>query len=53
MSWISFEPVAESLSQAAYAYFQRGQSDQALPLLRQVIATNPNHQQGAQFWQRS
>lgn len=42
------EPVAESLHQAAYLLFQRGQFDKALPLLRQVIATNPNHQRGPQ-----
>jgi len=37
------EPVAENLYQAALGLYQGGQLDQAVALLRQAIALNPNH----------
>jgi len=42
------QPVAENLFQAAYAFYQGGQLEQALPLLRQTVALNPNHLRGTQ-----
>lgn len=41
------QPAAESLFQAAYAFYQTGQLAQALPLLRQAVGLNPNHVRGA------
>jgi hypothetical protein len=40
------QPVAENLFQGAYGFYQDGQLEQALPLLRQVVGLNPNHQRG-------
>jgi signal transduction histidine kinase len=37
------EPVAENLYQAALGLYQGGQLDQAVALLRQATALNPNH----------
>jgi tetratricopeptide (TPR) repeat protein len=37
------EPVAESLYQAAMGLYRGGQLEQAVALLRQAIALNPNH----------
>jgi tetratricopeptide (TPR) repeat protein len=37
------EPVAENLYGAASGLYRGGQLDQAVPLLRQAIALNPNH----------
>lgn len=41
------QPAAENLFLAAYAFYQAGQLKEALPLLRQVVALNPNHVRGA------
>lgn len=40
------QPTAEKLFQAAYAFYQAGQLEQALPLLSQAVALNPNHVRG-------
>ena len=36
-------PLAENLFSAAYAFYQSGDFAQAVPLLRQAVAVNPNH----------
>ncbi|MCB0127217.1 MAG: AAA family ATPase, partial [Caldilineaceae bacterium] len=41
------QPAAENLFLAAYAFYQAGQLEDALPLLRQVVTLNPNHVRGA------
>lgn len=41
------QPAAENLFLAAYAFYQAGQLNEALPLLRQVVTLNPNHVRGA------
>lgn len=38
------QPVAENLFQAAYGLYKRGDLEQAIPILRQAIGHNPNHQ---------
>ena len=43
------QPVAENLFQAAYAFYQSGRLEDALPLLQQVVRLNPNHQRGTQL----
>jgi tetratricopeptide (TPR) repeat protein len=41
------QPAAENLFRAAYAFYQNGQLEQALPLLRQTVTLNPNHVRGS------
>ncbi len=43
------QPVADSLFQAAYGFYQGDDFDQAVPLLRQVISLNPNHIRGQEL----
>jgi formylglycine-generating enzyme required for sulfatase activity/tetratricopeptide (TPR) repeat protein len=43
------QPVADSLFQAAYGFYQGDDFDQAVPLLRQVTSLNPNHIRGQEL----
>jgi hypothetical protein len=43
------QPVADSLFQAAYGFYQGETFDRAVPLLREVISLNPNHIRGQEL----